>query len=901
MVIKVKKNNIKVSIIVPVYNVEKYLEKCLNTLVNQTIDKYEVIVVNDGSPDNSQQIIDEFKRKYPNIVKSFIKENGGLSDSRNYGVKKAVGEYLAFVDSDDYVSVDAYNVMYNKAKEEDADVVVCNFCKFYNNDISYVNNIKSIDNFNTNIKTNPEILFQAKSYAWNKIYRRSWFLKNNFLFPVGQWFEDSAIVYNMMYLANKISAVEDNLYFYKVDREGSITNTINNKMFDIFKSCESIIQFYKENTSDKRIIDVAERICQIHLFVRLNNLVKTNKKIFTLKYYNKMLKFTKKYMHNWKENTYYFNGKKKGFYLKYRDKRLIMYIYILSPKKLIKFVKKVLLNKKLSSKTKGNYISNSRLKELQNIELNILKEVNRICKENNITYYLGEGTLLGAIRHQGFIPWDDDLDIVMKREDYNKFLKIAPTLLSSSYFLLNDDSYDKYYLPFSKIISLDNHGFVNVLDKFSDEYSGPYIDIFPVDSYKADDLKEINRDYKIIRKIRDMLLLKNGYIQAKSRKRKYYNLLSKFYSNKKLQALLKKHMTKYNNSETNYLVNFASSYHPSKQLVKKDIYGTPRMIRFEDGLFPVPEKAEQLLTLIYGNYKKLPAVKNRKCKHGFYDAESIKNMHITKIEEDLKFEQDSLAEVRRLQLLELEILKEIDRVCKKYGITYYLGEGTLLGAIRHQGFIPWDDDLDILMPRNDLEKFMEIVDDELNPNFKFQFYTNIKNYWVQSPKVRMLNKNEFEQTDLLKYTQDVGPYVDIFPLDNIPKIDKNLEKQYKKINKYRRLIFLKTGFSNPKSIKQKLMLIHAKFLNITNIHKKILNEATKYNSIDCKYLANFGSYYSFQKETIPKIAYGEPKYVKFEDGMFPVPNNYDYVLTTVYGDYMKLPPKSKRKSKHNFN
>ena len=96
----------KVSIIIPVYNVEKYIATCLDSLVNQTLKDIEVIVVNDGSPDNSQDIIDEYVKKYPKIVKSYIKENGGQGSARNFGLKKATVEYIGYVDSDDYVSTD---------------------------------------------------------------------------------------------------------------------------------------------------------------------------------------------------------------------------------------------------------------------------------------------------------------------------------------------------------------------------------------------------------------------------------------------------------------------------------------------------------------------------------------------------------------------------------------------------------------------------------------------------------------------------------------------------------------------------------------------------------------------------------------------------------------------------
>ena len=114
-------NVVKISVIVPVYNVEKYLEKCLDSLVNQTLKDIEIIIVNDGSLDNSQEIIDKYAKKHKTI-KSYIKENGGLSDARNYGIKQASGKYISFIDSDDYVKENMYELMYNKLEEKNLKV-----------------------------------------------------------------------------------------------------------------------------------------------------------------------------------------------------------------------------------------------------------------------------------------------------------------------------------------------------------------------------------------------------------------------------------------------------------------------------------------------------------------------------------------------------------------------------------------------------------------------------------------------------------------------------------------------------------------------------------------------------------------------------------------------------------
>ena len=129
----------KVSVIVPIYNVEDYIEQCLETLVNQTLEEIEIILVNDGSKDNSEKIAKQYKEKYPNKITYLEKENGGLSDARNFGIPYAKGEYIAFLDSDDYVELIMYEEMYKIAKKEDSDIVECDFYWEYPNKTKYRN------------------------------------------------------------------------------------------------------------------------------------------------------------------------------------------------------------------------------------------------------------------------------------------------------------------------------------------------------------------------------------------------------------------------------------------------------------------------------------------------------------------------------------------------------------------------------------------------------------------------------------------------------------------------------------------------------------------------------------------------------------------------------------------
>ena len=230
---------VKVSVIVPVYNVEQYLEKCLDSLVNQTLKDIEIIVVNDGTPDNSQKIIDKYAKKYKNI-KAYIKENGGLSSARNFGIKKANGEYIAFVDSDDYVTKDMYQKMYQKAISGNFDMVVCDLNYVYDNKV--VPAYSNIKTDTTNIKKTMINIYPA---AWNKIFKKKLF-NNGVEFKNAVWFEDVEFLYRLLPYVKTIGVVHEHFNQY-VQREGSITTTVNRKIYHYIDNWNGIIEFYKKN------------------------------------------------------------------------------------------------------------------------------------------------------------------------------------------------------------------------------------------------------------------------------------------------------------------------------------------------------------------------------------------------------------------------------------------------------------------------------------------------------------------------------------------------------------------------------------------------------------------------------------------------------------------------------
>lgn len=230
-----KKKN-KISVIVPVYNVEKYLDKCLDSLVNQTYDNMEIIVVNDCSPDDSEKIIKKYMRKYSNVVYLKNAENSGLSFSRNAGLDKATGDYIGFIDSDDYVSYNYFESLINTIISEKSDVVVC--------DMNVVNEFDNTSNrCICGTRSNNKIDFVNNGLAasaCNKLFKKSCIEK--YKFEVGKVNEDISVVIPIMVNADKVS-YNDEVFYNYIQRENSIQNSsISDKRFDIFYGVKQTLE-----------------------------------------------------------------------------------------------------------------------------------------------------------------------------------------------------------------------------------------------------------------------------------------------------------------------------------------------------------------------------------------------------------------------------------------------------------------------------------------------------------------------------------------------------------------------------------------------------------------------------------------------------------------------------------
>lgn len=285
----------KVSVIIPIYNVEKYLEKCINSLLSQTLEDIQIILVNDGSKDNSGNIAKEYEKNNKDRVIYVEKENGGLSDARNYGLKYATGDFIAFLDSDDYIEKNAYEEMYNKAIEENADYVECDFIWEFPNKIRVDKQYP--------YKNKKEMLSFVRVVAWNKLIKRQLITDNNLEFPKGLRYEDIEFTYKLIPFINKFAYV-DKPFIHYVQRKGSIANVQNERTAEIFTVLDNVIEFYKKNNIYEKYRDELEyNYARYLLCSSLKRMCKIKDKTIREKLLTESWERLNLNFPNWKENV----------------------------------------------------------------------------------------------------------------------------------------------------------------------------------------------------------------------------------------------------------------------------------------------------------------------------------------------------------------------------------------------------------------------------------------------------------------------------------------------------------------------------------------------------------------------------------------------------------------------
>lgn len=567
----------KLSIIVPVYNVEKYLPKCLESLIKQTLKDIEIICVNDGSMDNSLAILKEFASK-DSRIRIIDNQHQGVAKTRNTGIEQSTGEYIGFVDSDDYIDIDFFEKLYNSATKSNSDIAIASILK-HKNFFNIYNAKYTKEETAITIQDKIKLCEDKKHfffYAWNKIYHSGFIKENNIKFSEGQIYEDVMFAIKALYYSNKIISVYGTKYHY-IEHENSLTkykDKTGEKEHDLIKAYSELQEF-----CNSKNIEIPER---------LNYYTKENFGFILNLYKGK-----------YQSKIQLFNIFTIATISNYSETRNL--ITILGFK--IKIAKREIAKERQENvfyKYKKDKIDITKvppaqglLRDIQLANLALLKELAYVCEKNNFKYILDAGTLLGAMRHSRFIPWDDDIDILMFREDYEKIVSAFKNTTRDS------DIYAEYH----RDKDTNSQYFIKIKHK-----KCPFlgVDIFPLDSYgKHLSLKEqliaTNKICKILKHLKKEI---NPNISNKGTK----TILTKTMKEKILLSSTNE------NGDFVYGVDFA---HKLKNwFLDRDIVLPLRKIQFEDSKYTTVNKPKEFLKNIYGDYMKYP--KKMKILHYSY-------------------------------------------------------------------------------------------------------------------------------------------------------------------------------------------------------------------------------------------------------------------------------------------
>lgn len=546
---------------------EKYLPKCLESLTNQTLKDIEIICVNDGSMDNSLAILKEFASK-DSRIRIIDNQHQGVAKTRNTGIEQSTGEYIGFVDSDDYIDIDFFEKLYNSATKSNSDIAIASILK-HKNFFNIYNAKYTKEETAITIQDKIKLCEDKKHfffYAWNKIYHSGFIKENNIKFSEGQIYEDVMFAIKALYYSNKIISVYGTKYHY-IEHENSLTkykDKTGEKEHDLIKAYSELQEF-----CNSKNIEIPER---------LNYYTKENFGFILNLYKGK-----------YQSKIQLFNIFTIAIISNYSETRNL--ITILGFK--IKIAKREIAKERQENvfyQYKKDKIDITKvppaqglLRDIQLANLALLKELAYVCEKNNFKYILDAGTLLGAIRHKGFIPWDDDIDILMFREDYEKIVSAFKNTTR------NSDIYAEYH----RDKDTNSQYFIKIKHK-----KCPFlgVDIFPLDSYgKHLSLKEqliaTNKICKILKHLKKEI---DPNISNKETK----TILTKTMKEKILLSSANE------NGDFVYGVDFA---HKLKNwFLDRDIVLPLRKIQFEDSKYTTVNKPKEFLKNIYGDYMKYP-------------------------------------------------------------------------------------------------------------------------------------------------------------------------------------------------------------------------------------------------------------------------------------------------------
>lgn len=316
-----------VSIIVPVYNTEMYLRKCLDSLVYQTLDSIEVIAVNDGSTDDSGKILKEYQEKFPGKIKVIHKENGGQASARNMALMVCEGEYIGFLDSDDFVHKEMFEKMYSLAKKKGADYVACGYT-----DVTYENGkeivlqdyVASRPAYNT-----KDMFFGALVSPFLHLYRRELFKKSKVVFPEGFIYEDTAFYLNLIPYIEKIETIEEALAFRLRHSNSTTTTFKKERVRNIIPVIQNSVDYYKDNGFYTMYQDELEYFCvKVLLCSSMQRISKVGTMRDAIDLANETLEYIAKVFPNYRKNKYVKGGMLNAYMKSFNKVTSKIYLFV---------------------------------------------------------------------------------------------------------------------------------------------------------------------------------------------------------------------------------------------------------------------------------------------------------------------------------------------------------------------------------------------------------------------------------------------------------------------------------------------------------------------------------------------------------------------------------------------
>ncbi len=274
----------KVSVVIPIYNVEQQLEKCLESLVCQTIDEYEMICVNDGSTDKSPIILERFAEKYPNKVKVVSQKNGGISRARNIALDQAIGEYIMFVDSDDFVEPNFIERALQEAEKTKADIVTFGYYQYFEDTQVSEKQVFEEREGIFSLEENKQFLTKINNAGWNKLIRRQLIEENQLRFEPDMRYEDFIFMMKALLLSTSICVIHEPLYHYRADRLGNESTTNDKRMYDLINQSKTFLQWVKDKDLYSKYEEVLTIVIIRNCISCLRKVIGANNRQFVMEY-----------------------------------------------------------------------------------------------------------------------------------------------------------------------------------------------------------------------------------------------------------------------------------------------------------------------------------------------------------------------------------------------------------------------------------------------------------------------------------------------------------------------------------------------------------------------------------------------------------------------------------------